>query len=332
MPAGLGLTLPLAGQALADLPAAVSSVADAGYTEVWTSEASGPDAFSPLVATSVLEPRLGLGTAIAGYLTRGPALLAQQSAALANLAPGRTTVGIGSSSLPMVKHWNGLDFDRRLSRARDVLTFLRQAFAGERVDGPFATFDAEGFRLAERPVVAPKVLLAALGPKMLELACKESDGVILNWVAPTDVRHLLHEMHPAEVVCRIMVAPDTDAERVMAAVRRTFVGYLNVPTYRAFQTGLGRQEQLAPMWEAWDRGDRGAALSLLPDNVIDELVVHGTPEHCAARLHEYVACGVTKPVVAHVPTADPSGAGASLSEPLRQLATHFRARDKEHDG
>jgi len=325
----LGLTLPLAGQPLSQLPPALSAVADAGFTEMWTSEASGADAFTPLVAAAVAEPRLSLGTAIAGYLTRGPALLAQQAASLAHLTANRVSLGIGSSSLPMVRNWNGLGFDRRMARARDVITFLRQAFAGERVEGPFETFDANGFRLAEPLATPPRVLLAALGPKMLQLACKEADGVVLNWVSPSDVRSLLSDLGPAEVVCRVMVAPDTDAERVRSAVRRTFVGYLNVPTYRAFQAGLGRQE-LVPMWEAWDRGDREEALRLLPDSVVDDLVVHGAPDHCAIRLQEYVAHGVTRPVVAYVPTG--RSEAAPTPESLRQVADHFRALDKDQDG
>jgi len=326
MTLALGLTLPLGGQTINHLPASLVAAADAGFDEMWTSEASGADAFTPLVVASVAEPRLALGTAVAGYLTRGPALLAQQAAALANLAPGRLTLGIGSSSMPMVRDWNGLEFDRRLARAQDVLTFLRQALAGEKVEGPFSTFEAQGFRLAEPPAQVPKLLLAALGSRMLELACKEADGVVLNWVAPDDVGVLLRDLHPGEVVCRIMVAPDTDSERVRDAVRRTFVGYLNVPTYRAFQTNLGRTE-LEPMWAAWDRGDRGEARALLPDSVIDELVVHGTPEQCAIRLHEYVKHGVTRPVVAHVATGDQDS--EALAGPLGQVARHFRALQED---
>ena len=95
---------------------------------------------------------------------RGPALLAQSAAALAEAAPGRFALGIGTSSDIIVERWNGIPFEHPYRRTRDLLRFLRPALAGEKVDAVFDTFAVKGFRLARPPEVAPPILVAALRP------------------------------------------------------------------------------------------------------------------------------------------------------------------------
>ena len=73
--------------------------------------------------------------------------------------------------------------------------------------------------------------------------------------------------------------------------------YLNVDVYAAFHEWLGRGEALTPMWEAWKAGDRKRALEVVPDEVIDEVFLHGTPEECWAGVHRYIDNGVTTPVI-----------------------------------
>ena len=90
-----------------------------------------------------------------------------------------------------------------------------------------------------------------------------------------------------ELVARIFVCPSDNAEVVRAGARRAIAAYMNVPVYAAFQEWLGRGEQLGGMWAAWKAGDRKRALDEIPDEVVDDLVVHGTPEQCRTRIEEY---------------------------------------------
>ena len=135
-----GLTIPVGGVPLpahADLVRALPSF---GYTDAWSAETAGADAFTPLALASAWAPDLRLGTAIVPVFTRGPALIAMSAAALADAAPGRFVLGLGASSPVIVGNWNGIAFDRPYQRTRDVLRFVRAALAGERVDGEFDTF------------------------------------------------------------------------------------------------------------------------------------------------------------------------------------------------
>ena len=108
--AGYGLTIPLGGLALHRQRELIASLPGLGYTDVWSAEAGGADAFTPLALASVWAPELRLGTAIVPAFTRGAATIAQSAAALADAAPGRVAIGIGSSSDVIVARWNGIPF------------------------------------------------------------------------------------------------------------------------------------------------------------------------------------------------------------------------------
>jgi len=304
-----GMTVPLAGVPLADHAAVYAALAGAGFTDVWTSEVAGADAFTPLALAAAWQPELRLGTAIAPVFTRGPGLLAMTAAALAETAPGRFSLGIGASSPVVVGDWNAVDFTEPYARSRDMLRFLKAALAGEMVDGDFGTFAVRRFRLERPPAVPPKIQLAALRPGMLRLAAAEADGVILNWLSPADVTTALAELKGAapdfEVTARIFVCPTDDATHARAIGRRMIAAYLTVPAYAAFHRWLGRGEILEPMWQAWSAGDRKTALAAIPDEVVDDLIVHGSPAECRAKVATYAAAGINVPVMALLPTPTP---------------------------
>jgi probable F420-dependent oxidoreductase len=280
----------------------LEELAACGYTDAWTGEAEGTDGFTPLALAAAWVPGLRLGTAIVPAFTRGPALLAQTIAAMAEAAPGRVAAGIGSSSNIIVERWNAIAFEEPYRRTRDVLRFLRLALAGEKVDAAFDTFTVSGFRLARPPEVVPPILVAALRPGMLHLAGREADGAILNWLSAEDVKTVVAEVGPdKEIVARIFVCPTENTEWARTLGRRLATAYLNVPVYADFHRWLGRGQRLEPMWEAWAAGDRRAALDAVPDDVVDELLVHGDPATCREHVARYAGNGVTTPVLALLP-------------------------------
>jgi alkanesulfonate monooxygenase SsuD/methylene tetrahydromethanopterin reductase-like flavin-dependent oxidoreductase (luciferase family) len=104
-----------------------------------------------------------------------------------------------------------------------------------------------------------------------------------------------------EIVARIFCCPSENAEVVRAAAKFAIAAYLNVPVYAQFHEWLGRGDQLQPMWDAWKAGDRKAALAAIPDSLVDELVVHGSPEQCRATIARYFDNGVTTSSLAILP-------------------------------
>src|SRR4051812_2231924 len=169
-----GLTLPLPGITLADHEEHVVRAEALGYTDLWSGETAGPDGFTPLALGAAWTERMRLGTGIVGVFQRGPALLAQEAAALASASDNRFVLGIGSSSDRIVEGWNGIPFEKPLSKVRETLDFLQTALAGERT--------ATGFKLEAPPTEPLPVVLAALRGKMLELAVERADGAFTNFL------------------------------------------------------------------------------------------------------------------------------------------------------
>ncbi len=306
LPIRPGMTVPLPGP-LHSHRDKLAELADLGYTDIWSAESDGADAFTPLAMAAAWEPRLRLGTAIVPAYTRSPACFAQSVASMADAAPGRFAIGIGSSSNVIVERWNGVPFVEPYKKVRDVVRLLRDALSGEKVSKQYDTFEVQGFRLGVRPEQQPPILVAALREGMLRLAGREGDGAIINWLGPDDVPKVVKVVNDAaggvekEIVARIFVCPSENAEVVRAAAKFAIAAYLNVPVYAEFHRWLGRGDVLAGMWSAWQAGDRKAALAAIPDSVVDEIVVHGSPAQCRATIQRYFDNGVTTSSLAILP-------------------------------
>jgi probable F420-dependent oxidoreductase len=304
-----GMTIPIGGVPLNEHRDWYREMVDLGYTDLWSSEAGGQDGFTPLALAAAWAPEARLGVAIIPAFTRGPATLAMSLASLAEAAPGRFVMGIGASSNVIVERWNGIPFENPYARVRDTVKFMRTALAGEKVEEDYESFSVKGFRLQMNPLaVQPKILVAALSEGMLRLAGRLGDGAILNWLSADDVKTVAPLVHAGgegkEIVARIFVCPTTDAGKARAIGRRMIAAYLTVPVYAAYHEWLGRGERLEGLWTHWKSGDRKAALEAIPDEVVDELVIHGSPDECREHVARYVDAGVDTPALAIVHADD----------------------------
>ncbi|MEE2777451.1 MAG: LLM class F420-dependent oxidoreductase [Acidobacteriota bacterium] len=314
-----GMSVPLGGIPLHEHQDAYKKMVDWGYTDFWSSEADGTDGFTPLTLAAAWAPTARIGVAIIPAYTRGPAVMAQTVAALAEAAPGRFVMGIGTSSNIIVERWNDIAFERPYYKTRDMVRFMKAALSGERVAEEYDTFKVGGFRLGRgAPEVQPKILVAALRQGMLRMAGRESDGAILNWLSPGDVKTVVPYVHEGgpdkEIVARIFVLPSEDKDLVYTIARRACAAYLNVPVYAAFHDWLGRGELLKPVWDAWGSGDRKKALEVMPDEVVEDIMIWGSYNRCREKIQEYVDAGV------HTPALSLMYPGEDLLESIRLLS------------
>ncbi|MFL5898992.1 MAG: LLM class flavin-dependent oxidoreductase [Solirubrobacterales bacterium] len=304
-----GLTLPLPGLTLAEHEPLVERAEAAGYTDLWTGETAGPDGFTPLALGAAWTERARLGTGIVGVFQRGPALLAQEAAALADASEGRFVLGIGSSSDRIVEGWNGIPFERPLSRVRETLDFLDVALRGERTDS--------GFKLEQKPAHGVPVVLAALRGKMLELAVERAAGAFTNFLPLAGLPKVTAQLEGApqgfELLCRFFCIPG-EREQVEPLARFMFSSYITVPVYANFYRWLGYGEQIQPMVDAWEGGDRQAAAAAAPWDLIEDMFVFGAPEQMKERLAAFVAGGITLPILTPIVTPD------RLAETIEALA------------
>ena len=314
-----GMTIPLNEGPLADQRANIERLEELGYSDLWSAEAMAVDGITPLALASVWAPSMRLGTAILPAFTRGPALMAQTVAAMAEAAPGRFVLGIGTSSNVIVENWNAIEFTEPYKKARDMVRFLCDALTGEKVTEIYDTFEIKGFRLPIQFEERPKILLAALRQGMLAMAGREADGAIVNWLTAADVptvAGIVREQNPeAEIAARIFVVPTDDADTARLIGRFALGAYVNVPVYRAFHEWMGRGEAFADHWDLWAAGDRKAAMAAIDDATVDSLVIHGSPETCRARVAEYLDNGIDTAAIAILP-----GSGVSDADAIEALA------------
>jgi probable F420-dependent oxidoreductase len=297
-----GLTLPLPGVSLADQRPLLEGAEAAGYTDFWTGETAGPDGFTPLALSAAYTERVRLGTGIVGVFQRGPALLAQETAALADASQGRFVLGIGSSSDRIVEGWNGIPFEKPLSRVRETLDFLDAALAGERT--------STGFKLETAPAHRVPIVLAALRGKMLQLAVDRAAGAFTNFLPLSGLPKVVAQLEDApddfELLCRFFCIPG-EREQAEPLARFMFSSYITVPVYTAFYRWLGFGEQIDPMVAAWEAGDRQAAAAAAPWELIEDMFIFGTPEQMKERLAAFVAGGITLPILTPIVTPDKLG-------------------------
>jgi probable F420-dependent oxidoreductase len=282
-----GLTLPFAGVPLSVTEPLVRRAEAAGWDDLWTGETNGPDGFTPLALAAYWTERMRLGTGVVNAFTRGPAVLAQHARALADASGGRFVLGIGSSSDVIVERWNGIPFERPLTRVRETVAALRPVLAGERGPG--------GFKLDAPPPQPVPIYVAALRDRMLALGGEVGDGTFLNFLPISAVDHVVRTIAPPEghdVVCRFFCIPQP-VEEGLAVARFMFAGYATVPVYEQFFRSLGWGDAIDPMLRAWRDGDRKLAVERAPEQLLREVFVFGRPPELRERLEQYAAGGIT---------------------------------------
>jgi probable F420-dependent oxidoreductase len=285
------MTIPFSGVPLHELGPLVRRIEHAGYDDVWSAEATEFDGFTPLAVAAEHSERLRLVSGIVNVFTRGPALLAQSAAALADLSEGRFVLGLGASSNVIVEQWNGIAFRRPLAKVEEMVRYLRAVLGGERGPG--------GFKLAAPPAAPVPIVLAALRERMLRLAGDVADGAFANFLPLSGVERVVttFAQPDKELACRFFSIHGPEDEALTMA-KRTFVAYATVPVYADFFRWLGRGDEIEPLVEAWNAGDRKRALELAPEALIRETFLLGPVEAQRERLGEFAAAGIDTAVLA----------------------------------
>jgi len=319
-----GLALPLP-----EFPALAREAEGRGYRTAWVGEASGAEAIalSTLIATHTTTLKIANG--VIPVQTRTPIVYGQAAATLAHLAPGRFALGLGLSSEIIVGHWHGLPFAASIQQMREAVQIIRLTASGERVNFEGKFYRLKNFRLAiPVPEPAPRIYLAALGPRMCELAGEVADGVLLNWLPPSAVPVSLRHVEagarragrsPAEIDVAVYIRTCVTDEpaAVREALARDITGYTIVSVYARFFADCGFADEVEAVNRAWKAGDRAGAVKGISERVLDGLGAVGSAAACREQIGAFARTGAV-PVV--VPFARPGAdARASMLATLRSF-------------
>lgn len=315
---------------LADYLALAREVEARGYHTAWLGETAGGDAITLMTLLASQTQRIGVASGVIPIQTRSPIVLGMSAATLAHVAPGRITLGLGVSSRTIVEQWHGLPFHAGLGQIRESVQIIRMVAAGERVTFEGKYYRVKNFKLAAPPPnEPPKIVLAALGPEMLELAGEIADGVLLNWIppeaVPASIAHLDAGARRAgrtldgfEIAGFVRTTVTDEPGAARAQLARDITGYAIVDVYASFFRSVGYTDEMAAINAAWKSGDRAGAVREVSPRVLDGLGVVGDEAFCRARVKAYADAGLTMPVV--LPFV-PEGADRAAS--LRRTLTAF---------
>ncbi len=287
-------------------PAAVldlaSRAARLGYGSLWVAEVTGTEAFSVLGAVSQAAPGLGLGTGVVPAQVRTPPLLAMATACLQALAPDQEVpIGVGVSSPVVAGDWHGAGYPpRQLARMREFTALLRECLSGGKVTFAGEYYQVRGFRLGvELGDRRPKVILGALGERMLRLAGAEADGVLLNYLPASHVPWCVEQVRrggSAAVYANVHVGVG-DRAAAMPQARYDLFSYAVVDAYARSFARAGFGVAVQAIRAAHRAGDRAAALAAVPTEMVDAINVTGNPALVAGTIAAYRRAGVDVPVV-----------------------------------
>jgi F420-dependent oxidoreductase-like protein len=294
-----------------------------GFHSVWTAEAYGSDAVTTLTWLAAKTEKINVGTAIMQMTARVPAMTAMTAATLDLLTGGRMLLGVGASGPQVVEGWHGVPYGKPVTRAREYVEIIREILKrekplehhGEHYDIP--TRSGAGLGKPLKLIIHPlrseiPIYLAAIGPKNVALAAEIADGwlpiffsphrvnVYQEWldegfakagggknlssfdIAPT----VMIQMGDDVANCRNMIKPHLALYiGGMGAREKNF--YFNLACRYGYEEAANRIQDL------YLAGKKLEAVTVVPDELVDEIALCGPRERIADRLAAWKECGIT---------------------------------------
>lgn len=309
-----------------------------GVDAVWTAEAWGADAVTPLAYLAGVTERILLGTGIMQVGVRSPVMVAQTAICLSGMSGGRFLLGLGASGPQVMEGLHGVRFDHPLRRMVETLDIIAMALAGERIRYEGRTYhlplpggEGKALRLAVEPTHPIPVYLATLSPRMLELTGERADGWLgTSFVPEAAGAYLDHIAAGARRAGRSLAdidisqgaevafaADEAELARMIDQRKRGLaftlggMGSAQTNFYNRAYARQGFAEAARRVQQLWVEGRREEAAAAVPDEMVLATTLIGTPDRVRDRLADWIRAGVT--MIRLYP------AGASLDERVDTL-------------
>lgn len=314
----------------------VRSMEDAGLDVVWAAEAYGFDAVSILGYVAARTERVAIGSAILNVFSRTPALLAQVAAGLDAVSQGRFELGLGASGPQVIEGWHGLPYHKPLTRTAEVVDLVRRMLAREVIE-----HDGEVFTLplpedqgigAGKPLkmlthpIRPRVPIhvAALGPQNVAMTAEVADGwmPIFYWPEKADdiwgeplregTEKRADELDPLDTIVSVAfgIAEGEQRQQLLEQSRPMYALYIGGMGsrennfYNDLAVRYGFEQEAARIQDLYLDGKKDEAAQHVPDRLIEQTNLIGSPEFVKERLAAYRESGVT--TINITPMGDPA--------------------------
>lgn len=304
----------------------VRTADDLGFDSMWTAEAYGSDAITPLTWYGATTQNLKLGTAIAQMSARTPVATAMAAMTLDHLSGGRVMLGLGASGPQVVEGWYGQPYPKPLARTREYIAIMRQTMERQKVefDGEFFQIPFKGGAGLGKPLrstIHPlrtdiPILLAAEGPKNVALAAEIADGWLPMFYAPTDDAHYREALGAGfakegarntvdnfEVACMVSVEVDDDVNAAADRIRPMMALYIGgmgakgANFHKAVFDRMGYEEQCDKIQDLYLSGRKAEAEQAVTLEMVELIALIGPKEKIAEDIAPWHDSLVTTMIV-----------------------------------
>ena len=287
----------------------------AGFSHITFGESFYRDGFALASAIASNTTKVNLGTSVIPIYTRSPFQIAMGASTLNEISHGRMGfLGLGVGYRNRTEKYFGIKQTGRVERMKEYVEIIKELLSGADATYHGKLFNLESFpKLKAEPLDIP-IFFGSSAPKMLELAGKVADGVILNSISTPEyvkfareriadgARSVGRDPSKLEIGHSIIYSVAEDGQKAKEAAKEDVLFYLSYPELDPVIEKSAFGAEVLRIREALTRGDREAALSLISVEMLDTFSVYGTPGECRERLRKFVERGVTLPII-RVPMA-----------------------------
>jgi len=336
----LGLTAGYSGASLSVNIDLIQEAERLGFDSVWTAEAYGSDAVTPLAWIAAQTTKIRLGTAILQMPARTPAMTAMTAMSLDSISGGRFILGLGPSGPQVVEGWHGVAYGKPLTRTREYVSILRKILAreapltheGEHYQIPFTGPGATGLGKPLKSILHGRadlpIFTASIGPAGVACSAEVADGLIPVWMNPErfdlfepSLEKGFDRAGGGKSLADFAIAPfvtcvlGDDLGKCRLPVKgmlSLYIGGMGARGknfYNDYATRLGYDAEARAIQDLYLDGKKGEALAAVPDRMVDEVALVGPADRIRDRLQAWRESPVTDLLV-----------GSGQPEALRVLA------------
>jgi len=345
----LGLTAGYSGASMSVNMDLILEAERLGFDSVWTAEAYGSDAVTPLAWIGARTSKIKLGTAIMQMPARTPAMTAMTAMTLDALSGGRFILGLGPSGPQVIEGWHGVAYGKPLTRTREYIRIVRKIlareapveFKGEHYEIPYSGPGATGLGKPLKSILHGRkdmsIWTASIGPAGIECSAEVADGLIPVWMNPGRFDLMAPALEKGfakanaenagkpgwktkslasfELAPFVTVIVGDDLEKARMPVKGMLALYIGgmgargKNFYNDYAKRLGYEEQAVKIQDLYLAGKKAEAMALVPDKLVDETALVGPKEHIRERFAAWKGSKVTSMLL-----------GAGQPEALRLMA------------
>ncbi|GBD84226.1 F420-dependent glucose-6-phosphate dehydrogenase [bacterium BMS3Abin02] len=285
----------------------------AGFDRVWIPEIVFADAFVPSTAVALSTKRIEVGTGVVGIWSRSPVAMGLEAYTLHDVSGGRAILGLGTQAKGYVENWHGRRYERPVRAMREFLTILRRIVDLEETTYEGEIFSVRGFRLQALPTERRlRLYVAAIGPKMVQLAGELADGLLGYFYSVEYLRDVVlpnlqigaaragRSLDGFDVGVGLPANvgdPDRSIDELRGQILMFATAAGSSPAYAKSISAAGFGDTAEEVRERARAGDTDGALAAISPEFVDALTVSGNPVHARERIAAYTEAGATSVAV-----------------------------------